>query len=143
MSNLTGVELLKSVGFEPAGEWTLDNGRPAPVLQGPTRRRGALYAFVAGDEVLYIGKPTWSDGTDVGPLGQTATRATGAEGKRMIDILFSGREVAIWMLAPQERMEYRGLPLDIAAGLEPALIERVRPTWNGPAAPREKPGTPL
>jgi len=124
--------LLLEVGFEPAGQWILDNGRPFPYLTAGRSNRAALYAFVLGGEVVFIGRVKAAFGGQMGadgPMGMTHHHTTDND-RRIISTLMTGDDLEILEFAPSETLEYRGWKVNTGAGLQDALVERIKPDWN-------------
>lgn len=129
---MAALDTLRAIGFVEAGAWTLADDLLQLVLQRHQAARRILYAFITGETVLYIGVSTRSLAQRMrgyarpGPTQRTNI----ANHARLVAILEAGRPVTIWMLVPAEIITYRGVPLDVAAGLESTLIARLRPPWN-------------
>jgi len=133
MSGSEDIARLMRVGFEAVGEWFLEGGTVRYRLSKYDRARKTLYAFVSDGQVLYIGK-------SVRPLAQRLngylkpgpTQSTNIKNRRNIQhALQQGKEVKIFVFAPAEdEIVYRGIPLNLAAGLEDSLIAEIRPLWN-------------
>ena len=47
---------LLEIGFERAGEWSLDDDELAIGIEHYANAANVLYAFVSGEELLYIGR---------------------------------------------------------------------------------------
>jgi hypothetical protein len=128
-NNLT---LLFELGFEDVGAWTLAPLGVQFTLHHYQTARNILYAFVIDQEVVYIGKSTQ---TLVGRMngyqkpGPTQ-RTNIANHARLIEILSMGRSVQILAFICSETILYRGIPINLAAGLEDTLIDRIQPRWN-------------
>ena len=60
------------------------------------------------------------------------TQSTNIKNCRKIEkILQQGREINIFVFAPHENeIVYRGIPVNLAAGLEDSLIGIIKPPWN-------------
>jgi hypothetical protein len=41
-----------------------------------------------------------------------------------------GRKIKVIAATPEEKLEWRNLPVSLAVGLESGLIEKFRPEWN-------------
>ena len=126
--------LLQEVGFVQAGGWTLDGeGIAYNVDDHLGKERNVLYAFVSGEEVLYIGKTVRMvvERMQNYRTPGSSQRTNIAGKRRIIDLLARGDDVEIWVLAFDQDAEYKGVPLNVAAGLEDGLIGMVRPPWNG------------
>ncbi|HEY3413699.1 MAG TPA: hypothetical protein VGM51_11695 [Armatimonadota bacterium] len=125
-------EILLDLGFVPAGQWILDNGRPFPHLLSGRSNRSALYAFVLSGEVVFIGRLKGAFGGQIGaegPMGMTHHHATDND-RRIISTLMTGEDIEILEFAPDEAIEYRGWGVNIGAGILDALVERIKPDWN-------------
>jgi hypothetical protein len=94
-----------------------------------------LYAFVIGEKVFYIGK-------SIKTLHQrmygyqnpgSSQRTNIANHQRLIKLLETGQLVQIFVLAEYEPITYRGVLVNLAAGLEDELIQLLKPPWNGSA----------
>lgn len=129
MDNLV---MLRELGFEPAGRWILDNGRPFPHLDSGRSNPAALYAFTLSGEVVFVGRAKAAFGGAIGndgPLGMTHHHATDCD-RRIISTLMSGDEIEIFEFAPSETLEYRGWKVNIGAGIMDALLASIKPEWN-------------
>lgn len=131
---MTNVDLavLRDVGFVEAGAWALAEGRLQLILHTHQAARSILYAFVAGETVLYLGASTqllvqrMRGYARPGPTQRT----NHANHARLVALIGQGQTVAIWVLVPAEVVTYRGVALDVAAGLEGPLIALLNPPWN-------------
>jgi hypothetical protein len=124
--------ILLDLGFQAAGQWILDNGRPYPRLTSGRSNGSALYAFVLGGHVVYVGRGRTAFGGMIGgnePMGMTRYHTTDND-RRIISTLMTGEEIEILEFAPTEILEYRGWTINIGAGLQDALTQRVQPAWN-------------
>jgi hypothetical protein len=114
------------------GAWTLADDLLQLILHSHQAARKILYGFVSGDDVLYIGVSTRSLEQRMrgyarpGPTQRTS-RANHA---RLVTLLGEGLAVTFWVLVPDELITYRSISLDVPAGLESTLINRLRPPWN-------------
>jgi hypothetical protein len=90
-----------------------------------------VYAFAIDDAVTYVGLSSSGlrrriDQYRRGHKGQR----TSARVKALIaEAVARGQEVKVWVPMP-EPGEWRGLPVNVAAGLELGLIQKMRPVWN-------------
>ncbi|GGE52044.1 hypothetical protein GCM10007276_31400 [Agaricicola taiwanensis] len=134
-------DTLQNIGFVDAGKWVSDGDRIA--YQFHTSRAGpakvsfaipnALYAFVQGDQVRYIGKTTRSlrkrFATYCRPgISQSTNIRCNAKIKQALS---AGEDVHIFVFTPISQLRYGEFEINLAAGLEDALIERFDPPWNG------------
>lgn len=135
--------ILDDLGFAPAGFWTLDNGRPVPDLTSGRSSDEALYAFLAGGAVVFVGRAREAFGGAIGgdeqPLGLVRRFTTGND-RHIIETLMSGDEIEILAMVPDEPVTYRGWRLNVGAGLRDALARKLQPAWNkGGPSPRRRP----
>lgn len=132
---------LISLGFAPVGRWIrgatpeaialvpdgADADEAGRLLDGVS----ALYAFVRGREVLYVGKTSRTlrarlAGYCAPPRGQrTNWRCNG----RIRECLGLGQEIAVLGFRSPD-LSWRGFAIDVAAGLENSLIRALSPPWN-------------
>jgi hypothetical protein len=132
------LDALISLGFEKCGKWTINGEELQLQLERYQHECDVLYSFVVEDTVLYIGK-------SVRTLKQrlygylrpgNSQRTNIANHERLVSLLASKPEVDIYALVPGEPIEFRGWRLNVAAGLEDVLIEKLRPPWNGSTSNR-------
>jgi Uri superfamily endonuclease len=133
MGKTESIGKLAHIGFEAVGEWFLEEGVLKYRLSKHGEARKILYAFVSDGQVLYIGKSVraltqrLNEYMKPGP-----TQITNIKNHQHIrDVLREGKEVKIFVFAPPEdELVYRGVPLNLAAGLEDGLIAALQPAWN-------------
>ena len=126
------LQVLLDLGFEEAGEWLPTPDGLKCSLSRHTAENNILYAFVSQGQVLYIGK-------SVRTLGQRmynyqkpgpSQRTNIVNHANLRQVLGTGTTVLIFAFAPKEQLRYRGILVNLAAGLEDTLIARIRPAWN-------------
>jgi hypothetical protein len=125
---LSGV--LLDGGFQLLGEWSLESegsirlGAKAPTESG-------VYAFAADDIIVYVGLTNSGFRTtfDQYRRGDERQRTRARVNKRIADALSKGQCVKVFVVTP-EALEWHGLPVVTAAGLEAGLIRMIRPPWN-------------
>lgn len=133
MNESESIVKLMRVGFEAGGEWILEGGVMKYRLSKYDKARKILYAFVADGQVFYIGKSVRSLAQRLnGYMKPGPTQSTNIKNHQNIrDVLRQGKEVKILVFAPAEdEIVYRGIPLNLAAGLEDSLIAEIQPLWN-------------
>lgn len=141
------TEVLKNVGFRDIGRWEKGkNGNlkyeldltELPASGAIIDVRNALYAFIHGDWVMYIGKTARSIRRRfVGYCSPGKTQQTNIRCHRNIqELLAKGIIVRILVCTPPSELQYCGFQIDLAAGLEESLILRLAPPWNGAEAKR-------
>jgi hypothetical protein len=130
---MSHLSLLISLGFRRVGEWHDRTG--ALDFAIPTEVRAvekSLYAFVVGSQVLYLGK---AKGPFVGRMNLYRRPGSSQSTNKRINPLIAKfvcdkKTVAIYHFEPTEEVAFKGIRLNIAAGLEDPLIECISPTWN-------------
>jgi hypothetical protein len=61
-----------------------------------------------------------------GPTQRTNFR----NNENLIEELFKGKKVDIYVLAGDEEFHYKGFKINLAAGLEDSVISHFKPKWN-------------
>ncbi|WP_338661318.1 GIY-YIG nuclease family protein [Pararoseomonas sp. SCSIO 73927] len=142
MPELT-AETLLNTGFKDIGVWSeskdgkgieyhLDGINPeADRLL--LAERNALYAFVHGEKVNYVGKTARSIlkrfvGYRKPHKGQ---RTNWRCNEKIRELLARGETVRIYVFTPLSHLRYAEFEINLAAGLEDALIAAFDPPWNG------------
>jgi hypothetical protein len=126
----TSGDVLLRAGFQFIGEWTQAAGS-AIRLEANAPAKPGVYAFVVDDAVAYVGLTnnglkTRFDQYRRGHAGQrTSARVNGLIAKALAE----GRQIKVLVATP-DSLEWNGLPVNTAAGLEAALIQKIRPAWN-------------
>jgi hypothetical protein len=126
----TSSEVLLRAGFQCLGEWTRDTETEIR-LDAKVPTEPGIYAFVIDDVVVYIGLTQISLRTrlDHYRRGHEGQRTNARIKKLIVDALAESQHVKI-MVATPALGEWKGLPVNMAAGLEAGLIQMVRPAWN-------------
>lgn len=142
------AEVLLNLGFVDVGYWRPSGDFLTYQLDGENTGanetllddRNALYAYVVGEEVLYVGKTARSIRKRfVGYCRPGKRQATNLRCHRNIKAnIAQGREIRIFIFAPITHLRYAEFEINLAAGLEDSLIQQFNPPWNG----REK-GIPV
>jgi hypothetical protein len=125
-------EILLRAGFEFIGEWTAEPESGikldviAPIEPG-------VYSFVVNDLVMYVGLTNNSlrtrlDQYGIGRLGYRTHRTDVLVMNLIARALSNGERVKIVFAMPKP-LEWHGLPVSTAAGLEVALVQKIRPAW--------------
>ncbi|WP_245470353.1 GIY-YIG nuclease family protein [Mesorhizobium sp. M2C.T.Ca.TU.002.02.1.1] len=135
------AEVLLSLGFLDIGRWLSSgdfivyelDGENAAANEALLDAKNALYAFVSGIEVLYIGKTARSIRKRyVGYCRPGKRQATNQRCHRNIkDAIGLGTEIRIFAFAPISHLRYADFEINLAAGLEDSLISQFDPRWNG------------
>jgi hypothetical protein len=129
---MKNLDKLKKIGFEHVGTWTISENKIFPNLTFAHKIRNALYSFVIGKEVRYIGKTTQELQRRLyGYMNPGPTQHTNINNNKKIrEELKAGKVIKIFALVKTEPLVYRGMVINIAAGLEDNLIREIKPMWN-------------
>lgn len=135
------AEVLLNLGFIDLGKWqpkgdVIDyqlDGENASANAALLDAKNALYAFVEGDQVRYIGKTARSIRKRyVGYCRPGKKQATNRRCHSNIQAaLAAGNEIRIFAFAPITQLRYAEFEINLAAGLEDDLIRQFDPPWNG------------
>ena len=97
-----------------------------------------MYAFVYGEKIKYIGKTTkgvkdrlrWY--VDPSIEGHSTNKNINIKIYELVQPFGSNKNMDIWVFAPNpDKQKYEGFNLDLAAGLEGSLIEKIGlDGWN-------------
>lgn len=122
--------VLLGAGFSLVGTWKLDSAGIIS-LDGQVPNEPGVYAFVLADEVVYIGVSWRSLRGRMNQYrrGDPRQRTSARINQRIIAELNLGQVVQVLVAMPKH-MEWNGLPVSTASGLEVGLIQAMRPTWN-------------
>ncbi len=121
--------VLLAAGFQPLGVWRIVDDKLELTAKAPTA--GGVYAFVLDEAVVYIGVTqnglqTRMDQYRLGHAGQRTNARVNALIRESVQ---ADQKVAVMTAIPPS-LEWNGLPIDGAAGLEAGLIRLVQPRWN-------------
>lgn len=126
----TPVSVLRDAGFIKLGNWIADDkGKLALSVQAP--QDPGVYAFATEGLVRYVGL------TQVGfnkrmqnyRVGHVRQRTSHRINAVILQHIGAGTVVEIYLAMPPA-MDWNGLPINTAAGLEAGLIEMIQPPWN-------------
>jgi hypothetical protein len=134
------AETLLTLGFQDIGRWApaRREGGLAYLLDGANSKadgvlldaRNSLYAFVEGDAVRYIGKTARTIRERfTGYRTPPPRQRTNWRNNR--DALGAGSVIRILVFNPISFLRYGDFEINLAAGLEDALIEAFDPPWSG------------
>jgi hypothetical protein len=122
------LDTLTRAGFYHAGAWR----KHVSLLEEGAPRTPGVYALVQDDIVMFVGK---SDRRLDARLRVQRHRAEGGRGREvhswLRDTITANGRVDVYVLeCAEEHTEWRGLPVDVLAGLEAALIRELDPVYN-------------
>ena len=131
-SQSDSLQQLLSLGFENVGHWFLEGDQVTFTLTKSAKEANILYSFVVNGEVKYIGKTVLTLHKRMYFYKQGGgSQRTNIRNRAAINAcLASGQQVKIYVLVPDLQMNYKGMPINIAAGLEDNLIMMLKPEWN-------------
>jgi hypothetical protein len=126
----TSWAVLLPTGFRCVGEWPQDP-ESAIILDATAPVDPGVYAFVVDEVVVSIGLTNNSLRTrfDQYRRGHKGQR-TNARVNTLIGKTLSEGQLVKVVVATPESLEWYGLPVHTAAGLEDELIQTLRPAWN-------------
>lgn len=124
------VEMLLRSGFVAAGKWRLSDDESV-VLELPLPKEVGVYAFAQQGIVQYVGVATMGLAKRIyfyGRPGVTQKTSIRINGLVKAELL-AQRAVDIFVAIPHD-LEWNGLPVHGAAGLELGLIKKFDLPWN-------------
>lgn len=126
------VENLRKLGFTHVGLWETYLDGIRHVIHVHADQERILYAFTTDDDVMYIGKSRRSLSKRMDHYQKVATsQVTVIKNNRHIRAaLEAGKTAHIYALVHWKQYDHHGIPINVAAGIEDELIERMRPPWN-------------
>ncbi|QOF74504.1 GIY-YIG nuclease family protein (plasmid) [Aminobacter sp. SR38] len=125
----TAVDMLIDAGFTLLGSWVVADAGIG--LSAPAPKDPGVYAFVVDGAVKYIGLTKMGFARRMysyskpGSTQRTSQRINGIIGEHSR----AGAVVEIYIAVPPA-LEWNGLPIHTAAGLEAGLIDMIQPSWN-------------
>jgi hypothetical protein len=123
------IDVLIDAGFTRLGTWIADS-EGGINLDTKAPRDPGVYVFVVDGLIKYIG-------VSRGIAGRMANYRAGQKGQRtsarvneiINEHVTAGTVVEIYVAMPPA-LEWNGLPVNTAAGLEAGLIKMIQPPWN-------------
>jgi hypothetical protein len=130
------LKQLEEVGFMVAGFWQLSGNEIGFELRYFADSRNVLYAFAVDGDLVYVGKSNRTlrarmQSYQFPAKAPAKIRDNRAKNNaRIREQLLLGRRVAIYALCTEGHIKYRGVAINLAAGMEDALIHNLAPDWN-------------
>ncbi len=123
---------LKELGFVEAGSWELIEGKPQIEFTQHGDVRPALYALVENGRVVYVGKSIKSLAHRMAHYQNPgSTQRTSLRNHASIRTsLDAGQMVKVYVFVNELPITFRGITINLAAGLEDPLISLFQPAWN-------------
>ena len=135
MKLISSLQRLKDIGFRHVGEWKLETDKLRCVLTDCEAEVRILYAFECDGEILYIGKSVRSLSKRMygyqnpGPSQRTNIKAN--EPNELIQrILGEEKIISIHAFVDTGNLKHGEFRVNLAAGLEDDLIDKLKPVWN-------------
>lgn len=124
------IDVLVDAGFTRLGTWIAD-GVGGIALEVPAPRDPGVYVFVVGGVVKYVGVSRAGIASRMANYraGQKGQRTSARVNEIIAEHLTGGSIVEIYIAMPPA-LEWNGLPVVTAAGLEAGLIKMIQPPWN-------------
>lgn len=125
----TTIDVLIDAGFTLLGTWLVVGAGIG--LSVPAPKDPGVYAFVIDGVIKYVGLTKMSfhrrmySYSKPGSTQRTSQRINAI----IAEHAAAGTIVEIYIAVPQA-LEWNGLPINTAAGLEAGLIEMIQPAWN-------------
>ncbi len=125
-----GANFLIGAGFSLLGMWTQPSSGEILLSANPPKDPG-VYAFVLDGIVVYVGltQTGLKVRLDAYRRGHERQR-TSSRVKRLISEALSEHQKVEVLIAVPPPLEWNGLPVNTAAGLEMGLIKLMKPLWN-------------
>lgn len=127
-----GYDQIKRLGFRRVGSWHLSSGSIFCRLERESKSSNLLYSFISEEEVVYIGKTRQPlnrrmyNYKNPGPTQSTNIRVNALIGNALV----ASHSVDIYVLPDDGSFQYRGIRINLAAGLEDSLVAAIEPIWN-------------
>ncbi|MDR7221663.1 GIY-YIG nuclease family protein [Aminobacter aminovorans] len=124
------VDILVAAGFAKIAAWIADDVGGI-TLSTPVPKDAGVYAFVVAGFVKYIGltRSGFRSRMSNYRAGQAGQRTSARVNQIISDQIAAGASVEIYVATPPP-LEWNGLPVITAAGLEAGLIKMIQPPWN-------------
>jgi hypothetical protein len=124
------AEFLLEAGFKLLGNWT----QPAPgeiLLSAKAPNDPGVYAFILEGVVVYVGLTQTGLRTRMDHYRRGHERQrTSRRVKGLIATALSGKKRVEVLIVVPPALDWNGLPINTAAGLEMGLIKLLKPAWN-------------
>ncbi|WP_296585363.1 GIY-YIG nuclease family protein [Xanthobacter sp.] len=123
------IDFLVDAGFKKLGHWVAKEGGIS--LFAPVSKDPGVYAFVVDDQIMYVGitRKGFHRRMYNYQRGHHRQRTSHRINGIITEQITAGVVVDIYGATPPA-LEWNGLPVNAAAGLEAGLIELIQPPWN-------------
>jgi hypothetical protein len=133
VAQMSHLELINHLGFRHVGKWRIgENGPDFEIEDLIKNKRQSLYAFVVGNEILYLGESTGLFSGRMrsyrrpGKSQSTNTRIN----PLIVEMIQSEKDISIYHFECVEEFKFRVISLNVASALEDTLIAQISPRWN-------------
>jgi len=118
------LQKLIDLGFELVGKWRLRLDQLSFQISQYQEKKNILYAFVESGKILYIGKSTQTLYQRMnGYKNPGPTQSTNINNhSRIKENLEQNKRIEIYVFVQNDDLIYRGVKVNLAAGLEDNLI---------------------
>ena len=127
------LEKLKSLGFEKAGEWVLQDGGLKNIIYQHSEKKNILYSFVVDGDIKYIGKTVRTFNQRMYNYHKPGSdqKTNLDKNSKLIKSLKDGKIVEIYLWYDRDPRKYNNLIyINLAAGLEDSMIAEFECEWN-------------
>lgn len=123
------IEVLMDAGFTLLGSW--EAAETGIALSAKAPKDPGVYAFVVRGVIKYIGLTKMGFHRRMYNYQKPgATQSTSIRINQIIAEHIAGNEAVEIYIAVPPALEWNGLPIHSAAGLEAGLIDMIQPPWN-------------
>jgi len=124
------IDVLLDAGFVRLGTWIAD-GAGGIALEKAAPKEAGVYVFVVDGMIKYIGVSRAGIASRMSNYraGQKGQRTSARVNEIINEHVSAGTVVEIYVAHPPA-IEWNGLPVITAAGLEAGLIKMIQPPWN-------------
>ena len=124
------AEFLLQAGFELLGNWTQPSAGEI-LLSAKAPNDPGVYAFILEGVIVYVGLTQTGLRTRLDHYRRGHERQrTSRRVKQLIANALSDKKRVEVLIAIPPALNWNGLPINTAAGLEMGLIKLLKPTWN-------------
>lgn len=125
------MQRLIDIGFEQVGKWYLKDDKIAFDVTS-SEKTNILYAYIIDSEVMYVGKSSRSLKARLTNYKnpELSQRTNMRVNSYIKDNLIEGKSVLIYEYSQDSNITIGEFKVDISAGLEDSIIQKINPKWN-------------
>lgn len=126
------IDQLIAIGFKEVGFWFMENEQLHYNIKELSGKSNILYSFVIDGEIKYIGKSvrTLKERMSGYKTPGSSQRTNIKNNSYIISEISQSRIVKIYAFTDEFYLNWKGYKINLAAGLEDALISAIQPAWN-------------